>query len=378
MLRKRTLLFVSLVLGSLLVLPVLNIAARLESGRAPSWTASALFGTDLELASPLRQLLYRTGISTSPAQVLIGRGGWLYLGDEYERTVTVTRRGQTPADAKQAATIAHAAQAWDLWMQQRGVKLYRVLVGPNKSSIHPEHLPEWARPAETRATDGLFAHGPWYVDPAPALLQARSEGQELLYFRHDTHWTQLGAGVAFQALASSVGPHAPDLKWPEARMFRTAEVRVRQGGDLAHFLHLGGALTEQEPTIVLATAVDTVRYDHADGRVLKKGGNAPLESPSRPIRVVSAGALNARKILWLRDSFGTSLSPMMAATFTETVQVHWNAALSSPKVLANLIDKWRPDYVFVTVVERDALHGLFAVPPSDSPLAPVAHTPAKH
>ena len=60
------------------------------------------------------------------------------------------------------------------------------------------------------------------------------------------------------------------------------------------------------------------------------------------------------RVLWLRDSFGAALEPWMAATFSDTLQMHWREALQSPDVLAALVEQWKPDYVFVTVVERDA------------------------
>jgi len=82
----------------------------------------------------------------------------------------------------------------------------------------------------------------------------------------------------------------------------------------------------------------------------------------RPLLVRSKHALNHRKVLWLRDSFGTALSPFMAATFTETLQIHY-AALE-PETLAGLVETYRPDYVFLTVVERDARGEWFRKPPA--------------
>jgi alginate O-acetyltransferase complex protein AlgJ len=103
------------------------------------------------------------------------------------------------------------------------------------------------------------------------------------------------------------------------------------------------------------TSIETTQYDFESGKVIQSGGN-PLVGPSEsPIRVVSPHATNKKKVLWIRDSFGTGLSPFMAATFTETVQLHWNEVVSSRgELLVHLVNTWHPEYLVVTVVERDA------------------------
>ncbi|HEU4853968.1 MAG TPA: hypothetical protein VFS89_01615 [Nitrosospira sp.] len=72
----------------------------------------------------------------------------------------------------------------------------------------------------------------------------------------------------------------------------------------------------------------------------------------RVLLVKSKNALNQKRVLWLRDSFGTAIAPFMAATFSETLQLHYAAA--HPELLARLVDTYKPDYVFITVVERGA------------------------
>src|SRR5262249_19325605 len=63
-----------------------------------------------------------------------------------------------------------------------------------------------------------------------------------------------------------------------------------------------------------------------------------------------------------RDSFGTAMAPFMAATFSETLQIHYETADTA--LLARLVETFKPDYVFVTVVERAARRKRFgSVPP---------------
>jgi alginate O-acetyltransferase complex protein AlgJ len=53
----------------------------------------------------------------------------------------------------------------------------------------------------------------------------------------------------------------------------------------------------------------------------------------------------------------------MAATFTQVLQLHWEEALRPGRHFTELVEKWTPDYVFVTVVERASMSDLFAVYP---------------
>jgi hypothetical protein len=386
MLRRRSVLVVAIVLCSVLVLPLLNMASRLRSGRPQEWTAASMFSTRVEAAAWVNHVLYGWGISTAPRSVIVGRDGWLYLGDGYSTTVTAMRRGQTEQDVARAVRIASATRAWGLWLRQHGVTAYSVLVGPNKSSIYPEHLPRWASPAPSAPVDALFAHAaPWYVDARPALLQAKGRARAPLYYRTDTHWNEWGGSVAFGALAQALAPQAPDLRWPGQQALAVQEVRPRPGGDLANFLLLTDVLADEEPVTGLSgSAVETVHYDvgrdydtaadhaRADGdvgRVPRRAGATSPHISLNPVRVVSPGALNARKVLWLHDSFGEALAPPMAATFSQTLHMRWDRALRDG-LLAKVVEDWRPDFVIVTVVEREALSEAFTVPPPGAESAP--------
>jgi hypothetical protein len=91
-------------------------------------------------------------------------------------------------------------------------------------------------------------------------------------------------------------------------------------------------------------------------------GNPQVHTAQRPLLVKSEQALNQKRVLWLRDSFGTAMAPFMAVTFSETLQLHYDAA--NPELFARLVNSFKPDYVFITVVERGARRKRFgSLPP---------------
>ena len=364
--RKHVFIFLLVAVCGLLVAPLTNMALNPHRDQGKWQTKEFLYNMDF-LAEWPGFFLYKVGISTHPKQLVIGREGWLYLGDNYAQSITVARNGQTATDLATGQKIGAASQAWDAWLKTKGVRVFRVMLGPNKESLYPEYLPAWARPVTPTATDALIAGTGTerFLDLRAPLLVAKGIYPEALYYKTDTHWNSLGAGVAFRVFAQNVARSAPELHWPTGDAIDVTSVaHGAGGGDLASFQRIQRRLVDPEPAIkILGLPVETTQYDFDSGRVLQKGGNPKIGSQQKPLLVISNGALNAKKVLWLRDSFGTAMAPMMAATFSETVQLHWEEALKPGGRFVELVEKWKPDYVFITVVERDSRSGIFTLAP---------------
>lgn len=130
--RKCVFIFLLAVLSGLLVAPLVNVLSHPNVERGTWLERKNLYNMDFASQWP-NFLLYQLGISSHPEQVVIGREGWLYLGDNYAQSRTVTRNGQTPADLITSQKIGAASQAWERWLKNRGVRLFRVMVGPTRS-----------------------------------------------------------------------------------------------------------------------------------------------------------------------------------------------------------------------------------------------------
>lgn len=359
--------FVGVALLVLAIIPVINLKAGNWQKKEGEewWSASVLYNLDFALPF-LSSFFYPHGISTNPAQVFIGKEDWLYLGEQYGETVSRVRYGTTVEDERIAGVIGHATESWSRWLNFNGVRVFRVLLGPDKGTIYPEFLPDWAQPAAQTSTDTLLANVKQglYVDTRPALRTAKSQFSESLYYKTDTHWNSLGAWVAFQAFEMDIARAEPGLRLLSEKDVRVLEVNQRQGGDLAKFLRLKETLRDSEVVIDIISdrPIETKQYDFETGRLKRSGGNPQIHSAQRPLLVKSEQALNQKRVLWLRDSFGTAMAPFMAATFSETLQLHYDAA--NPELFARLVNTFKPDYVFITVVERGARRKRFgSLPP---------------
>jgi hypothetical protein len=64
----------------------------------------------------------------------------------------------------------------------------------------------------------------------------------------------------------------------------------------------------------------------------------------------------------------------MAATFSDVIQLHWDEALKPDLRLARLVEAWKPDYVFITVVERSSRDPKLATPPPTAGAPTVGQT----
>ncbi|MFI8222904.1 DHHW family protein [Pseudomonas sp. NPDC085632] len=353
--KRSVLIFLSSILLVLLCIPAINILTAPNKSAIKLTQKSFLYNMDF-VAQWTSKVLYPFGISIDSKQVVIGKDDWLYLGDKYHETLSNNRRAPTDSDIVIAKRIVAATKSWNSYLADRGVKAFRIMIGPDKSSIYPEHLPAWAIPAPFNPTDALLAEAEpgRFIDLRPTLLAAKKTHSEDLYFRTDTHWNALGAGLAFQAFANVVGKASPEIKWPSAEAYGVTQVKKIHGGDLANFLRLAPSLSDSEPLLNVGNLpIKTKRIDFATQKVLFEGGNTEIGSTNKAFIVKSEGALNNKKVLWLRDSFGSSMSPLMAATFSEVLQLHWNVATGPDGNFTELVEKWKPDYVFFTVVERD-------------------------
>lgn len=346
----------------LITVPLINIIAAPSKSAINMKDKAFLYNMDF-MSRWVASLLYPLGISTDPEQVIIGKDDWLYLGDRHELTLSNDKRVATEADLDIGKQIGSATKAWDAYLAGKGVKIFRIMVGPNKGSIYPEHMPLWAKPVPSNPTDVLFSEAgeDILIDLRKPLLAAKKTRRETLYYKTDTHWNALGAGAAFQAFAKQAGKADPELQWPSEKTYEHIKTTPRNGGDLANFLRLTANLSDEEQNINWASLpVETAQVDFATKQIISKGGNPPVGAPQKPLLVKSVGALNNKRVLWLRDSFGSAMSPLMAATFSDVLQLHWGPAISQGGNFARLVDEFKPDYVFVTVVERAVRHPGFA------------------
>lgn len=166
-------------------------------------------------------------------QVRVGRDGWLFLTEEL--------RFEADANQHLAARtelLGGAAQA----LERQGVKLVIALV-PDKARVYAGKLaggryPAWNAERYHDALSQLRARGVSVVNLLEPLTLAANTTE--VYYRTDTHWNQVGAQVAAQAIASFIGQLNLQLERTNFNNIQSGQ-EVERPGDLIRLMGLEGA-----------------------------------------------------------------------------------------------------------------------------------------
>ena len=267
-----------------------------------------------------------------------GKGDWLFLGNSFSNSVEkiklsiVPKENQLDAFESRYTTLSEAASEHNAHVI--------VLVGPSKSSIYPQHLPDELVPSEKRYSTffmdrlkdipNLIAY-----DPTSDLLQlSLSEG--LLYFRTDTHWNYKGAFLAYTNLLKLIDLPAPSVEFTLGSSFR---------GDLIEISKLTDFPLHED---------DNWNIEFINQPVLSRQsiGNEP-ESPFGASEVVRNKNPLSDQLIWvIGDSYTHHLRPYLNATFRE---IHYLGHTDNKlKQLASDLGKAheKPNLVIVVKGER--------------------------
>jgi hypothetical protein len=282
--------------------------------------------------------LYAFGETVFP-NVLIGQDGWLYYTgrnniDDYQNVQPFTK--------EELASIKRSLDYLDRWLGSQGIQLV-VAIAPNKESIHPEHLPQSVVKIgkESRSDQVLRymkAHqGIPILDLRPPLLEARQAGQ--VYYRTDSHWNGLGSHAAYTAILEHLRRTHPELEPLPLERFALREETY--SGDLANFLTLRG--TWVEPTVELEPRF-TPRAMLVTDDLRKSVRTWQNTDPNLP------------SVLMISDSFGNSISPLLAEHFGRFTQRFTGLPgnrVANRNLVERFIQEEHADIVILLLVERN-------------------------
>ncbi|MGC5076976.1 alginate O-acetyltransferase AlgX-related protein [Agrococcus sp. DT81.2] len=247
-----------------------------------------------------------------------GRDGHLLLGEPHSQNIS-------QALGRFQATDDHVA-AWNAYLSNTRAALEAdgrellVVVAPAKWETVPEALPAWTEGLlGPTVLDGLLAAHPELpiVDVRAAMEAADDE--HALYSPLNSHWTDYGAWVAFDALAGcmrEVSPAFADVEAP-------AITDVTLEPDHSEY---GAAGWTGEPgrdwTVpTYGEPASAMEASLADGSTQQLDTTAQLDMLQLPATTRTADASTDHTALVLRDSTGNGLGPSLHATFAETMQV---------------------------------------------------------
>ena len=176
--------------------------------------------------------------------VLVGNDGWLFFSGAQ---MVEHARGALQFSPPELENWRKLLQRRRDWLAARGIK-YLFVVAPDKQSIYPEFLPAWLQPlvkdSHTKL-DQLIGYLRDHstveiLDLRPELRAAKKLGP--LYQMTDSHWNEVGAFVACEAVVRALAAkQLPGLEPLSLEAFHRSN-QVAPGGDLMRYL--GVSLTE--------------------------------------------------------------------------------------------------------------------------------------
>ena len=281
----------------------------------------------------------KTFLAGGSPRVVEGEDGWLFITDN-------DVFGQATGVRIDLAGLEHFAEVAGALADEAKAngRRFVVAVAPNSHTIYRHKLPLWARtkPASTELDvllQILARRGIPAVDLRPSLL-ARAETRPV-YFRGDTHWTLLGASLAFNDIVANLGldGEAIDID----RDFGPDVERDRPGD-------LVGIAGRQPPWIETMPAVKSrvlPAPDELARQVLGEGVNS--ESYSLRLKSPPPDIGQRPGVLVIGDSFsGTLFGPLFMRFAREFTWMHYR----NGRIDLGAVAKADPDIVVFEVVER--------------------------
>ena len=289
----------------------------------------------------LHSLLYYYGLSESPvpAQVVIGKAGWLYVGDYHNRVVQ-QHRGLFPLHPDSARAIAQHLLAVQRKLAGRGAKLY-VMIAPDSHSIYPEHLPDHLLPGQLPETPLDVLSRAMHHHPALPFMNlrdtlCRAKQHQRVYWPTDSHWNSYGALAGSTVVLNRIRHDFPAIRPIQAADYRTG-LASDKPSDLLALMMLQGQNSQLHQAIGMKPAL----WSAATHQLVR-------EEPTRQQAAVYLGIdVRQPSLLLFGDSFSEAMMDQLPAYFGRSTTLH-QSIIDWPRV-----DREKPDVVIVEIVERN-------------------------
>ena len=278
----------------------------------------------------------KRGSAASRVFAVEGRDGWLFLGGDSNDVL-----GQHTGRVR-------PGRIWELRWRRLFAHRLRLVRGidatwvhcitPDKESVYAEQLPAEIKTISRRPIHRLLdiaaETGAPVIFPLSELRDARDQGP--VYHQTDSHWTYLGAFVAYERICDELEARGVEVE----RVSREEVVFTEsyEEGDLGSKLDpplkgrgMEAALRHERATLTFDSGV------HLTGRV----GVWECDLPGAPTAVMFGTSYSTLSVLFLKE------------TFRRLVFVHGNA------VDGKLVRRERPDVLITMPGER----GIQALPP---------------
>ncbi len=268
----------------------LNAADKIDS------YLSTGFGFRNKLVQINNQLYFNIFKESGEASVIVGRDGWLF----YESALH-DYTGEAELSDLEIKKIARVLQIAQQAVRKQGAQ-FIFASAPNKMEIYGEYMPyycyedttggNYERLYEQLAYDNVTA-----VDLKSVLEEKAASSDRIIYHKLDSHWNNLGAAYAYQAIMEQAG-----LQYIN---FTNSKITIENNfdGDLYAMLFPDGDKKDSQ-----------VYFDREQQFYYVSMYRGPEDLLIETVADDGEG-----RLLMYRDSFGNALHAFMAESFEYSV-----------------------------------------------------------
>lgn len=300
----------------------LKVTSYMDAFKGFDKYVSANFGFRSRFIQLNNQLKYNIFNESGSDEVIAGDKGFLFYKSALHDYI-----GEDILSDAEIGEIAGYIKSLQAECEKLGAEFVFV-VAPNKMSIYGEYMPYYYIKSEEKGNYEklmieLEKKGVAFVDLKQVLLQNKEAG--LIYHKLDSHWNNVGAGIAYEAIMDKAGL--------SHREYSTLEYETGKDfvGDLYEMLFPEGSKKDEQMYYGLEEYFSyTSRFTGVDDLYIS------TENTDRDIE---------GSVLMFRDSFGNSLHCFFAADFKEA---EFSRALPYDITLAE-----GKNLVVIEIVERN-------------------------
>lgn len=270
--------------------------------------------------------------SSDPHRVQIGQNNFLFLGDKSANTFS--RHSGIASGDSGAPRLGEGFASLISLFQEKGIPVL-IVIAPDKETVYGEYYPKWVKHVSPTLARDAFSYSPvleQHVLFLSDILLKYKKHADLLYWKNDTHWNEMGAFLGYTAMMERIEELLhKKLERVHLLGWKTGSPR---SGDLERFNR--GAKKEDEVSVLLLTA-------NTDKPKFKKSGGITTST--------TANALNSINVAILHDSFYRTIPSIYRNTFNTVHEI--DIGNLDKKILESLLELTPPlDLLIIFSVER--------------------------
>ena len=289
-------------------------------------------------------------VSPDPANVILGKEGWFFLGDGHGAYNTMRDYRRTNIfSAGESEKLISIIQNDRAYLDSLHIKYY-LAVAPNAQTLYPEFLPPNILMAKDSSRLDIIKEklvksiGFEIIDLRKPLLDHKNDYPYPLYYKTNTHWNAEGAFIGYREIMKKIKKDFPDIPVVERNSFSAKENGYILA-DMPNMIGLGEEFKENKISLI----------NKDQPAFIQKSVDYPIPSyyTSNPLDYYIQFKSNKSKykVLVFRDSFGEFIKEFFPYSFSQSTFI-WQRAIQRA-----IVEKEKPDVVLQLTVERhlDAL-----------------------